>query len=141
MTASVFQSVLCPTDFSEASIPTFAHALRIAIGSRSELHLLNVARYAALDHAPLPLSTTPCTTTPPTALPGKLVWRPSWPCLALFQGHQSRPNAQHPTTLGDEDKAHFRRFQLSRELGYAQSDGREVHYVGRRRDRGCIGSV
>ena len=58
MTASVFQSVLCPTDFSEASIPTFAHALRIAIGSRSELHLLNVARYAALDHAPLPLSTT-----------------------------------------------------------------------------------
>ena len=65
MTASVFQSVLCPTDFSEASIPTFAHALRIAIGSRSELHLLNVARYAALDHAPLPLSTTPCTTTPP----------------------------------------------------------------------------
>jgi len=64
MTASVFQSVLCPTDFSEASIPTFAHALRIAIGSRSELHLLNVARYAALDHAPLPLSTTPCTTTP-----------------------------------------------------------------------------
>jgi len=54
MTASVFQSVLCPTDFSEASIPAFAHALRIAIGSRSELHLLNVARYAALDHAPLP---------------------------------------------------------------------------------------
>ena len=54
MTASVFQSILCPTDFSEVSIPAFAHALRIAIGARSELHLLNVARYAALDHAPLP---------------------------------------------------------------------------------------
>ena len=54
MTASVFQSILCPTDFSEVSIPAFAHALRIAIGARSELHLLNVARYTALDHAPLP---------------------------------------------------------------------------------------
>jgi nucleotide-binding universal stress UspA family protein len=54
MTASAFQSILYPTDFSEASIPAFAHALRIAIGAGSELHLLNVARHTALDHAPLP---------------------------------------------------------------------------------------
>jgi nucleotide-binding universal stress UspA family protein len=54
MTASACQSILCPTDFSEASIAAFAQALRIAIGARSQLHLLNVARHTALDRAPLP---------------------------------------------------------------------------------------
>jgi len=53
MTASPFQSILYPTGFSEASIPAFAHALRIAIGAKSELSLLKVARHTALDHAPI----------------------------------------------------------------------------------------
>ena len=38
MTASAFQSILYPTDFSDSSIPAFAHALRIAVGAKSELH-------------------------------------------------------------------------------------------------------
>jgi nucleotide-binding universal stress UspA family protein len=54
MTASAFQSILYPTDFSNASIPAFAHALRIAVGAKSELHLLNIVRRRALDHAPIP---------------------------------------------------------------------------------------
>ena len=52
MTVSVFQSILYPTDFSDASIVAFAHALRIAVGAKSKLHLLNVSRPMAPDHAP-----------------------------------------------------------------------------------------
>ena len=49
MTVAVFQSILYPTDFSNASIPAFAHALRIAVAAKSKLHLLNVSRHMASD--------------------------------------------------------------------------------------------
>jgi len=56
MTAPVFRSIVHPTDFSKASIPAFAHALRIAVGAKSRLHLLNVARREARENelAPFP---------------------------------------------------------------------------------------
>jgi nucleotide-binding universal stress UspA family protein len=40
-----FRSILHPTDFSELSGAAFAHALRIALASRSKLHLLHVAQH------------------------------------------------------------------------------------------------
>ncbi len=54
MTVAVFQSILYPTDFSNASIPAFGHALRIAVGAKSKLHLLNVTHHMASDDAPAP---------------------------------------------------------------------------------------
>ena len=37
-----FQSILHPTDYSEASKVAFAHALRLSVAARSALHLLHV---------------------------------------------------------------------------------------------------
>ena len=63
MTVSVFKSILYPTDFSDASIVAFEHALRIAVGAKSKLHLLNVARPTASDDAPAPFPRTGATLT------------------------------------------------------------------------------
>ncbi|MFY9657435.1 MAG: universal stress protein [Methylocystis sp.] len=63
MTVSVFQSILYPTDFSDASIPAFAHALRIAVAAKSKLHLLNVSRRMAPDDSPAPFPRTGATLT------------------------------------------------------------------------------
>ena len=39
------RSILHPTDFSELSGVAFAHALRIALATRSRLHLLHVSEH------------------------------------------------------------------------------------------------
>ena len=54
MSAPSLQSILCPTDFSAASVPAFLHGLRIAVGAKSQLHLLNVARRQTVDPPPIP---------------------------------------------------------------------------------------
>jgi len=41
------RSIVHPTDFSDLSAATFAHALRIALAARSKLHLLHVSQYDA----------------------------------------------------------------------------------------------
>lgn len=44
MTQTSLQSIVHPTDFSEAGLDAFAHALRFAVASRSLLHLLHFER-------------------------------------------------------------------------------------------------
>lgn len=42
---SSIRSIVHPTDFSDLSAAAFAHALRIALATRSKLHLLHVSQY------------------------------------------------------------------------------------------------
>src|SRR3954464_679348 len=39
------RSIVHPTDFSDLSAAAFAHALRIALATRSKLHLVHVSQY------------------------------------------------------------------------------------------------
>ena len=41
------RSIVHPTDFSDLSAAAFAHALRIALATRSKLHLVHVSQYDA----------------------------------------------------------------------------------------------
>jgi nucleotide-binding universal stress UspA family protein len=42
---NAIRSIVHPTDFSDLSAAAFAHALRIALATRSKLHLLHVSQY------------------------------------------------------------------------------------------------
>ena len=44
---SSIRSIVHPTDFSDLSAAAFAHALRIALATRSKLHLVHVSQYDA----------------------------------------------------------------------------------------------
>jgi nucleotide-binding universal stress UspA family protein len=44
MTGNLFQSIVHPTDFSEAGLDALAHALRIAIAAGGVLHVLHIER-------------------------------------------------------------------------------------------------
>ena len=84
MTAPVFRSIVHPTDFSKASIPAFAHALRIAVGAKSRLHLLNVARREARENELVPFPRVRKTLIkwgiPEVNAPGTPYPRP-WACM------------------------------------------------------------
>src|SRR5262249_33109700 len=54
MAMNAIRSILHPTDFSDLSAAAFAHALRIALATRSKLHLLHVSQYDAAEALAFP---------------------------------------------------------------------------------------
>jgi hypothetical protein len=44
MTDRPLQSVVHPTDFSQAGLDAFAHALRLAVAAKSHFHILHIDR-------------------------------------------------------------------------------------------------
>ena len=51
---NAIRSIVHPTDFSDLSAAAFAHALRIALATRSKLHLLHVSQYDAAEALAFP---------------------------------------------------------------------------------------
>jgi len=54
MAMNAIRSIVHPTDFSDLSAAAFAHALRIALATRSKLHLLHVSQYDAAEALAFP---------------------------------------------------------------------------------------
>ena len=63
------RSIVHPTDFSDLSFAAFAHALRIALVAKSNLHLLHVAQEAdeAMAYRVKPMWALIASTTPTDA--------------------------------------------------------------------------
>jgi nucleotide-binding universal stress UspA family protein len=51
---NAIRSIVHPTDFSDLSAAAFAHALRIALATKSKLHLLHVSQYDAAEALAFP---------------------------------------------------------------------------------------
>jgi nucleotide-binding universal stress UspA family protein len=51
---NAIRSIVHPTDFSDLSAAAFAHALRIALATKSKLHLLHVSQYDATEALAFP---------------------------------------------------------------------------------------